>query len=111
MMEFIRDHIELIVGVITVGVFTVEAVGALKKAKKIDETGTETDATVSRIDEIWDPDTASSSYTTYVSYTDGDGHVRESAMTLSSDIQYDVGEHVRIKYSPDEYGLVREVKN
>lgn len=110
MKEFFLEHLELIVGAITVAVFAFEAVRTLRKAGKIDREGIETDAEVSRIDEIYDPDTSSSSYTTYVRYTDADGNTLESPMDLSSDIRYSTGDRVRIKYIPGDHSIVREVK-
>lgn len=81
-----------------------------QKSKKIDAKGTETDAVVSRVVESWDPDTASSSYTTYVEYRDETGELRESPMSLSSTVEFGTGEKVRIKYIPGEHKLVRPVK-
>jgi hypothetical protein len=110
MKEFLASHLELIVGIITVGVFAAEMVRLIIKARKIDREGIETDAEVSRIDEVYDPETVSSSYTTYVRYTDRDGQTLESAMDLSPGILYSVGDRVRIKYIPGERELVRKAE-
>ena len=110
MKEFLTQHFELIIGIIVVGLFIIKAATMLKKAKKIDREGLETDAVVSRVEEIWDPETHSSSYTTYVEYKDEDGVLRESPMTLTQNVEYERGESVRIRFIPGEHKLVRPVK-
>ena len=109
-MDFISQHLEWIIGIIVVGIFVVQAARVLRKAKKIDRDGIETDAVVSRVEELWDPDTASSTYTIYVKYYDENGKYWESAMALSSEISYDTGERVRIRFLPGDYELVRPVR-
>ena len=109
MKEFIAQHFEWIIGIIVVGIFVFRAAKALKKAKKIDREGRETDAVASRILEDWDPDTSSSSYTTYVEYTDENGERRESPMALEARASYAVGERIRIRYNPGDREMVRAV--
>lgn len=110
MKEFITQNFQWIFVALVIGFFVFQAVSLLRKAKKIDANGTETDAVVSRVVESWDPDTASSSYTTYVEYRDETGELRESPMSLSSTVEFGTGEKVRIKYIPGEHKLVRPVK-
>ena len=109
-MEFIKEHMELIFGIVVVGLFLFKAVTALMKARKIDEEGQETDAVVSRIEENWDPDGASSTYTTYVKYHDENGAVRESPVSMSATVEYQEGEQIRIRFIPGHYDLVRAVR-
>ena len=99
-----------IVGIIVIGVFLFQAARVLTKAKKIDRDGIETDAVVSRIEELFDPDNLSSSYTTYVEFRDEEGHFCECPMTFSSTVTYEIGEKVRIRYIPGERELVRPVE-
>ncbi|MBR0462168.1 MAG: hypothetical protein IJJ00_05610 [Erysipelotrichaceae bacterium] len=110
-MIFIEKHFELILGIIAVTVFIILAARALKKARKIEEEGIMTDAVISRIEEIWDPDTASSSYTTYVRYKDENGQLRESPMSIDTGIEYTEGDKVRIRFLPGDYEMVRIVKD
>lgn len=105
-----QNHFELIVGIIVAVVFCVMAYRAIKKAKKVDREGIETDAVVSSIKEHFDPDNLSSSYTAYVQYRDGSGGLVESPMAITSDMKYAIGDSVRIKYIPGDHALVREVK-
>ena len=109
-MEFLEQHFSLILGFAFAGVFLYQAVRILKKADRIDKEGVETTAVVSRIEEIYDPDTTSSSWTTYVQYRDKKGILRESPVSLTADVQHEVGEQLRIRYMPDDDELVREVK-
>lgn len=110
MKEFFVQHLTLIIGVIFVGVFVFQAARALKKAKKIDSYGIETDAVVSRISETWDPETTSSTYTTYVQFRDRDGILRECPVSLADKAEHSDGEKIRIRYIPGDYELVREAK-
>ena len=111
MKEFLTQHFEWIIGIIVVCIFAYQAIRALKKAKKIEQEGIETDAVVSRIEETWDEESHSSSYTTYVEYTDKEGMLRESAMVLTSQMEYTVGQHVRIRYVQGITDMVRAVKD
>lgn len=89
-------------------VFCVALNPVLKKAKRIDKEGIETDAVVSRVEQdLSTPDSPTASTYTYVQFTDQDGVSRESVMTMSADVQYEQGDHVRIKYIPGEYDMVR----
>ncbi len=65
---------------------------------------------VSRVEEQWDPDTASSAYLTYVRYRDENGEFRESPMALTSSLSFVEGEEVRIRFVPGNDELVREVR-
>ena len=107
---FLSQHFMWIVGIIVIGVFLFQASRLLTKAKKIDREGIETDAMVSRVEEIFDSDNLSSTYTTYVEFRDEEGSFCECPMTLSSDVTYEVGDHVRIRYLPGERELVRPVE-
>ncbi len=103
-------NLEYILIAIVVAVFAVRAYMLVKKANKIDEEGVETEAVVSRIEDIsmvGDPET----YTTYVVFTDDQGVERECPMTLSKTITHDVGDEVTIRYIPGQYELVREAKD
>ena len=106
-MNFLSEHLEWILGAAAVILFLVQAVRALKKAKRIDSEGIVTDAVVSRIEEIWDPDTLSSSYTTYVRYITEDGETLESPLSLTADVTYDKGQQLRIRYVPGVRDMVR----
>ena len=108
-MDFIARHMELII-IAAVVVFVVRAARVLLKARKIDREGIETDAVVSRVEEQWDPDTASSAYLTYVRYRDENGEFRESPMALTSSLSYEEGGQVRIRFVPGDDELVREVR-
>ena len=110
MKEFVVQHWTWILGAVVVIVFVVRAVLLLKKAKKIDREGLEADAVVSRIVEHYDPENHSSSYTTYVSYTDRDGRTVESPLAVGSSAGYAQGDTLRIRYLPGDRKLVREVK-
>ena len=96
--EFITQNFQWIFVALVIGFFVFQAVSLLRKAKKIDANGTETDAVVSRVVESWDPDTASSSYISYVEYRDETGELRESPMSLLNSVEYGTGEKVRIVY-------------
>ena len=109
-MDFVRDHIELIFGLIALLIMIVKVASLVKKARKVDERGIVTEAVVSRISEVFDPDNASSSYTTYVEFVDKSGVTRECPMMISSVIKYDKGERVKIRYIPGDYELVRLVE-
>jgi hypothetical protein len=108
-MDFIARHMELII-IAAVVVFVVRAARVLLKARKIDREGIETDAVVSRVEEQWDPDTASSAYLTYVRYRGENGEFRESPMALTSSLSYEEGGQVRIRFVPGDDELVREVR-
>lgn len=89
-------------------VFGIALMRVLKKAKRIDSIGIETDAVVSRVERSIDtPDSSGSSYYTYVKFTDKDGVQRECVMTMGISVEYEVGDKVRIKYIPGEYDMVR----
>ena len=107
MKGFVSDHFELILGIIVAAVFAFQAFRVLKKAKKIDEQGIATDAVISRIEEIYDPDTASSSYVTYARYRDENHELRETPMSLDAYVQYAEGTKVKIRYIPGDHELVR----
>ena len=107
-MEFIRNHIELLFGIIVVTVFLLRAAMALKKAHKIDREGRETDAVVSRIEEQLDTE-QSVTYLTYVQYHDEKGELREDLLSSEAFIRHEKGEKIRIRYLPGEHELVREV--
>lgn len=108
-MDFIARHMELMI-IAAVVVFVVRAARVLLKARKIDREEIETDAVVSRVEEQWDPDTASSAYLTYVRYRDENGEFRESPMALTSSLSYEEGEEIRIRFVPGDDELVREVR-
>ena len=110
MKEFFAENGIWIIGAICVIVFVIRVVLTLKKAKKIDREGIETDAVVSKIVETYDPENHSSSYTTYVKYMDRDGNTLESPMTLTNCPEHSEGDEVRIKYIPGDKKLGREVK-
>lgn len=110
MKEFLTQNYAAIFAAVVVVIFVFRAARVLNKAKKIDREGVETDAVISRIVENWNPDTASSSYTTYAEYRDESGELRESPMALSSNLTYAKGEKLRIRYIPGDHELVRAVK-
>ncbi len=108
-MDLISRHMGLII-IAAVVIFVLRAARVLLKARKIDREGIETDAVVSRVEEEWDPDTASSTYMTYVRYRDENGEYRESPMALTSSPSYEEGERVRIRFVPGDDELVRAVR-
>ena len=110
MKEFLVQNMEWLLAAAALIVFIVLAVRLVKKAKKIDREGLVADAVVSGFKEAWDSETHSTSYTTYVRFTDRDGVVRECPMSLTRQVEHSVGDELRIKYIPGEYKLVREVK-
>ncbi len=110
MKEFLAGNITWMFGAVVIAVFAFRAVRVLRKAKKIDSEGVETDAVVSKITENWDPDTAVSSFTTYVQYTDENGELRETPMAFTPGTEHSRGDRVRIRYIPGERELVREVR-
>ncbi len=110
MKEFIAQHLELLLAAVALCVFAVAVVRLLKKAKRIDREGLVVDAVVSGFRESYDSETHSRSYTTMVRFTDRDGVERECPMSISSEIEYEVGQEIRIKYLPGEYKMVRLVK-
>ncbi|MBQ6540580.1 MAG: hypothetical protein IJL71_06115 [Oscillospiraceae bacterium] len=107
MKEFLTKNFSWIIGFVFVGIFALKAYITLKKAKKIDREGIETDAVVSRIEEHWDPETASSSFTTYVEYRDDTGELVESPMALTGYVPYAEGQRVRIRFIPGDRKMVR----
>ncbi len=111
MKEFFAQNYTWIIGILAVLIFGFQAYRALKKAKKIDAEGVETDAVVSRIEETWDEDSHSSSYSSYVKFRDPDGRERECPMTLTDDVRYSKGEPLRIRYLPGDYKMVRPVES
>ncbi len=110
MKEFLTQHLELVLAAAAVCVFAIAVVRLLRKAKRIDREGLVANAVVSGFRESYDSETHSRSYTTMVRFTDRDGVVRECPMAISSEIKYEVGQELRIKYLPGEYKMVREVK-
>ena len=106
----IKNHLELILGIVTVVVFCVTAYRPLRKARKIEETGIETDAVVCRIEEQMDSDNTVF-YVTYVRYKDQMGELRESPIAYTAYLKYEEGNKIRIRYIPGEYELVRAVEN
>ena len=108
--EFVTQHLELVIGAVVVLVFAIQGINALKKAKKIDKEGVETDAVVCRIDETFDPDNNDTSYTIIARYRDENGEIIESPMALNPSERYEVGQEVRIKYVPGIRNMVRPVK-
>ena len=110
-MEFLEKYPYWIIGALIVIVFVYQASKALRKARKIDGEGVETDAEVSRIEGHWDVDTASSTYTTYVRYTDDRGRTRESPMALTCSVKYEKGEKLRIRFLPGDYEMVRQAED
>ncbi len=109
-MRFLSEHFMLIIITAGVLIFVIKLVSLLKRAKRIDQNGIETDAVVSRVEKDLETDTSGSSFYTYVQYKDERGNVRESCMSMSSDMQFEVGDRIRIKFIPGEYDMVREAK-
>ena len=110
MQEFLTQNLNWILPVVAVLVFAVLAIRTLRKAKKIDAEGLETDGVISRIEETSSAEDATSSYTTYVEYTDDQGQLRESPISLTVRVEHRVGDAVRIRFLPGDYKLVREAK-
>ena len=110
-MEFLQKYLYWIIGALIVIVFVYQAGKALRKAKKIDAEGLETDAVVSRVEEHTDPDTAGATFVTYVRYTDDEGRYRESPMAYTPDAPYREGQKLRIRFLPGDYKLVRHAED
>ena len=104
---FFSRHIELIFGIVVIAAFCVRAFLILKKARKIDREGIETEGIVSSIGETFDPVTASASYVACVTYTDLNGETFEDPMALTSAPEHEQGQKIRIRHVPGEHGLVR----
>lgn len=111
MKEFLTQNFEWILAAAALMLFAVQVIRIVRKAKRIDREGLVADAVVSRIEEVRDPEIASSSYVSYVKFTDRDGVTRECPMALTPNIEYDIGQRLRIKYSPGDYKMVREAKD
>jgi hypothetical protein len=107
---FASQHLDLMLFLIAAVVFAVLAVNAVRRARKIEKDGIETDAVVSRIDENNDPDLQKSSYTIIVKYRDDKGEIIESPMALDPSARYEVGQKLRIKYIPGLHKQVRPVE-
>ena len=88
-------------------VFLIRLRSLLKKARKIEAEGVETDAVVSRIEVT--AGTARNSSTTYIyaKFTDRDGVERECIMSMGPGQDYTEGERIRIRYIPGDYQMVR----
>ena len=110
MMNFLPNHLELVLALIFAGIFIALLVRLLGKAKRIELEGQETDAVVSRIEDVSDPGSAPS-YITYVSYRDENGENRESPMSISPTADYEVGQRIRIKFLSGKYDMVRFSRN
>lgn len=110
MIEFLKTHYIWLIGAILVAVVIIRVVLTLRKTRRIDREGIETDAVVSRVEDTSDPDSATSSYSTYVEYRDENGEMRESYMALTVRPEYAVGQKVRIKFVPGVHDLVRPEK-
>lgn len=111
-MEFAVNHFMLIIIVIGVAVFAFKLRSLLKKAKKIDTQGIETDAVVSRVEKgLETADTSGGSYYTYVTYKDEHGETRESVMKMGSEPEFEEGQEIVIKFLPGEYDMVRFARN
>lgn len=109
-MDFIREHIEVLFGALVISVFIIKLALVLKKARRIDNEGTVTEATVVRIEENMDSE-GSITYETIVRYRDDQGTVRESPMAYTGFPEHAVGDTVMIRYIPGEFDLVREAKD
>lgn len=107
-----RDNLIFVAAIaVFIVVFAIGLIPLLRKAKKIDKEGIETDAVVSRVERDFDtPDTSGSSYYTYVEFTDQDGVRRECVMTMGITAEFEQGDKVRIKYIPGQYDMVRLAK-
>lgn len=109
MVEFLEENAVLLLGIVIVVIPVILVMRALLKARRIDREGTEADAVVTRVEENVDPDSAGSSWSTYVEYEDENGKLRESYLALTVYPEYEVGQKVRIKYVPGVHDLVRTV--
>ncbi len=110
MKEFLAQHMELLLAAVGLCIFVIAVVRMLKKAKKIDREGLVADAVVSRVEEDRDVESASTSYLTYVTFTDRDGTAREAVMARTLKPEHTEGEELYIKYLPGDYKMVREFK-
>ena len=110
MKEFLTQNLEWVLAAVGLIVFAFHVVRLVRKAKRIDREGFVTDAVVSRIEAVTDSNRTSSSFATYVIFTDRDGVTRECPMSLTANAEHDVGQALRIKYIPGDYKIVREVK-
>ena len=110
MMDFLKTHYELVIGILFAVFIAAKVVTAFRKAKKIDKEGIETDAVVTRVEDTSSAEDATSSYSTYVEYRDENGELRESFMALTVNVQYEAGQKVRIKYIPGVHDMVREAR-
>ena len=104
------QNLEWVFGIASLIIFALLVVRMVRKAKRIDREGLMAEAVVSKIEEDRDLETAGTSYITYVKFTDRDGVTRECPMSMTPNIEYEVGSKLRIKYIPGEYKMVREAK-
>ncbi len=110
MKEFFTQHLDLVLAFVGACVFVFFLVKTIKKAKKIDREGIVASAVVSRVEEDRDVESASTSYLTYVTFTDRDGTAREAVMARTLKPEHTEGEELYIKYLPGDYKMVREFK-
>ena len=110
MIEFLTQNLEWVLAAAALIVFALQVVRLVRKAKRIDREGYTADAVVSRIEEVQDSKRTSTAYATYVIFTDREGITRECPMSLTVNVEYDVGQALRIKYIPGDYKLVRALK-
>lgn len=111
MIKFLEENAVVLLGIVIVAIPLVLVARALLKARRIDREGTEADAVVTRVEESFDPDSAGSSWSTYVEYRDENGELRESYMALTVNPEYEVGQKLRIKYIPGVHDLVRPISD
>lgn len=109
MGAFLADHLELVFGVIVVGVFLIMLGRLLARARKIEKEGSEVPAVVSRVEFDRVPD-GSDSYHVYVQYRDEKGTLRESKAGMYVVPEYEQGQQVRIRFIPGQYDMVRIMK-
>ena len=101
---------ELLFGLFGLVIFGAFIFATVRKAHRIDNEGITTDAEVSRVEDSTPVGSPGSSFITYVTYYAEKGEIHESPMTLTSVVEHEEGEKLRIRYIPGKYDMVREVR-
>ncbi len=108
MVEFIRDHIVLIVILCFAYYIAMKILRKVRNERRVNRLGVDAEAAVTWIEEITEVD--GKDYITYVTFYDQDGKRRESVMDVSAFAGVELGDLVKIKYIPGEYDVVRYVE-
>ncbi len=104
-----RDYLGLAVAAIFIAYFVFQIIRIFSKTAKIRKNGIETYAEVTRIDTDTDSEGNTSEYA-IVTYKDESGKKRQADIAVTVFGKYHLGDRIKVRYIPGEYGLVVEVK-